>query len=226
MPVFFDSRGGGPTMTGRSRRKGRVAQDGTSAHIVFVSGASTPIIAAGGGWASSMSSVARALKTRRLLLERSTPIRVTVIRSIEMDGRDLNPKRDLPSSMTILTSPSTVAPPTKREEDRCILRTIRGWLSFGKSTISVSTSEGTNVLEGGLRNALNAGRRIGDCDLPREGMGSPVVGGSGGASDSMDPFSFGGEQFCEDLLVGMVVLVLPSDVCGYLRGGRSIAHQL
>ncbi len=99
-------------------------------------------------------------------------------------------------------------------------------MRLGNSRISVSTPEGTKVLEGALRNAFDSSGRIGDNDLPREGIVLPAVGGSDGAPESMNSFGFGWIQFCDDLRSGMVVFVLSNEGRRYLEGGSSISRQL
>lgn len=95
---------------------------------------------------------------------------------------------------------------------------------MGHSRISVNTPEGTNVLEGALRNALDSGRRIGDTDLPREGTVLP--GGSGGTPGSINLVGLDWKKLCDDPLLGMVVVVLSEEIRRCLRGGCSISHTL
>lgn len=95
---------------------------------------------------------------------------------------------------------------------------------MGKSRISVNTPEGTKVLEGALRNALDSGRRIGDIDLPREGIVLPAVGGSDRAPENTTLFGMDWRKFCDELLSGMFVVVLSKEA-RRLGGGCPISRH-
>lgn len=97
---------------------------------------------------------------------------------------------------------------------------------MGKSRISINTPEGTKVLEGALRNALDSGRRIGDIDLPREGIVLPAVGGSDRAPENTTLSSMDWRKFCDELLPGTVVVVLSKEAPRRLGGGCPISRHL
>ena len=92
--------------------------------------------------------------------------------------------------------------------------------------MSDSIPDGIKVLEGALRNPLDFSWRIGEVDLPREGMVLLAVGGSDGAPERTNLFGFDCKTFCDDLLLGIMVVVLSSDLRRSLESGRSISCQL
>lgn len=171
---FFDLKGTGPSVTGRSIRNGSTLAEGITCQPNSRAGWLASAIVSGGGCALSMRSVIKQVNIVVLPFDLSMPTRLTEIRFTEIGGFLGLLFCRFPPSMTRHTSPSAVAPPKNIGADIRMLAPIRGWSSCGKSMISTGGTGGIKVLEGALRSfSADDVRRIGDVDLPREGIVVP-----------------------------------------------------
>lgn len=183
----------------------------------------------GGGFSSSMSSVARLRNTERLFpLISSRPSKSMDIRAI---ANVFLCRIRSASSTLICTVPSIEPPPTNRVADRSNPKCTRGCRWEGYSNNSAESGSRINVRDGGRRWvswATGAARlRRGDCEWPRRGIvlpaprggGRGIVGallrnGTGTRCGTRDEVGRG-NRFCEALRA----LVLEDDRGGMLPGG-------
>ncbi len=114
-------------VTGKCRRNGKIETDGRTSQDVSAGRRPVGAISIGGGWVSSMSSVAKRRKICRRPLDRSIPIRLITIRDIDNVERIFFRASFGPPSIVMWASPSTVAPPTKTGADKISSASIRGW---------------------------------------------------------------------------------------------------
>lgn len=183
----------------------------------------------GGGFSSSISSVAKLRNTERLLpLISSSPSKSMDIRAM---ANVLRCRIRSASSTLICTTPSTEPPPTNKLAERSSPRCTRGCLWEGYSSSSAESGSRMNVRDGGRRwvsCATGAARlRRGDCDCPRLGIVLPAPRGGGrgmmGALFSDERGARGwikdeigiGRRLCEALRA----LVLDDERGGMLPGG-------